>query len=143
MWGAALFVLFVALVVLISSLGKPSTSPAGVTATAAVATQNAQSTVLQINSPVPGQTRALTPGQSPAAATTTSPLRAGKVVGLGGDALNLRTEPKTTAKILLTLKEGDLVSILEGPSDADGQSWYKVQASGQTGWVSKRYIQLD
>ncbi len=49
--------------------------------------------------------------------------------------LNLRSEASTKGSILLTIPNGATITYLS----ASG-SWYKVQYSGKTGWVSSEYV---
>jgi Tol biopolymer transport system component len=53
-----------------------------------------------------------------------------------GADLNLRAEPALTGDVLRKLQAGDIVTILDGPVDADGYTWWQVQAEdGSTGWA--------
>ena len=52
------------------------------------------------------------------------------------DFLNLRTEPKSDAKILEVLKEGAIVETF-------GRSWVNVKsAGGKVGWCAARYLEM-
>ena len=55
----------------------------------------------------------------------------------GTPPLNVRAEPSTTADVKSTLKTGDYISIVDGPLQAGGKTWWKIQDeySGDTGWV--------
>ncbi len=145
MWGAALFLLLIALIVLLSS-NKPALDAKGVAGTAAAGTQLAQNSFLGGTPNVTGGTTSTTNTPLPATATALGVLnKTGKVAGLGGETLNVRQEPGKSAaiKILAKLKEGDKVKILDGPVDKDAISWYKVEANGIIGWVSKEFVVLD
>ena len=52
-------------------------------------------------------------------------------------SLNMRKSASTDAKVVAVLKEGAKVTI----KDTSG-SWYKVTASGKTGYVYKKYIKV-
>jgi len=52
--------------------------------------------------------------------------------------LSVRTEPQASAAQVGTLQEGDVVSILEGQTAADGQVWYRVRLGELTGWATAR-----
>ncbi len=56
-----------------------------------------------------------------------------------GDNLNVRTLPRTESEILVFLKSGDVVNILDGPIYEDGYSWWKISIIGQNdiGWVAE------
>lgn len=138
LWGAAGLLILIALIVLLTSGSKKiETTPTLAPATAAVATQNAQSTFL------------VSSGNTPAPAITPTPVTAsvlgktGKVMGLGGGSLNVRQDAGINAKVIARLTEGDRVRLLDGPKDADGQQWYKIEVGGQTGWVSQKFIQIE
>ncbi|HSI99715.1 MAG TPA: SH3 domain-containing protein [Patescibacteria group bacterium] len=50
--------------------------------------------------------------------------------------LRMRAEPATGADLITTLPFGSTHRLLEGPVEADGLRWYRVQLAGQTGWIS-------
>jgi uncharacterized protein YgiM (DUF1202 family) len=53
-----------------------------------------------------------------------------------GDTLNLRQAPGLYTTVIGRLAQGTVVTLLEGPSFADGLDWWRVRASdGQEGWV--------
>jgi hypothetical protein len=53
-----------------------------------------------------------------------------------GDTLNVRLGPGTDFEILTRLEDGDRVTLLEGPRDAGGFTWWKIRtATGIEGWV--------
>jgi TolB protein len=56
-----------------------------------------------------------------------------------GNNLSLRTLPGTESEILVFLKSGDVVNILDGPHNEDGYSWWKISIVGQNdvGWVAE------
>lgn len=59
--------------------------------------------------------------------------------------LSLRAEPSTTAKVLTKLANGSKVQILQkdGPQqkiEGISSNWFKVSASGKTGWVFGGFI---
>jgi hypothetical protein len=66
------------------------------------------------------------------------PFTAGDIYTItdAGADLNLRAEPSLTGVVLRMLQAGDIVTILGGPVEADGYTWWQVQAEdGSTGWV--------
>ncbi len=53
-----------------------------------------------------------------------------------GDVLNMRAEAGTKAALLLQLKANTIVTIMDGPQQADDLTWWRVRnANGVEGWV--------
>jgi len=53
-----------------------------------------------------------------------------------GANLNVRNEPTTKSLVLTKLQTGDLITILEGPVDAEDYYWWKIQTEDRiVGWV--------
>ncbi len=53
-----------------------------------------------------------------------------------GADLNLRTEPSLDSAVLTQLQPGDAVTILDGPVEADGYTWWKMSTEdGTEGWA--------
>lgn len=74
---------------------------------------------------------------------TATPERAALLVGYtatintsDGDTLNVRANPGITARVVIQLEDDTVVTLLEGPLDADGYTWWRIQtADGTQGWV--------
>ena len=65
------------------------------------------------------------------------------VQGTGNAGLNLRTQPTTAATIVITVKEGNPLTVVEGPQEADGLVWWKLRtADGKEGWGAAKYLVL-
>ncbi len=63
------------------------------------------------------------------------------VTNTDGDNINVRSGVGTGNDKVATAQEGDIVIVVAGPKkDSDGNTWYKVQAQGGTGWVSLDYL---
>lgn len=53
-----------------------------------------------------------------------------------GDMLRVRSGPGTGFQVVFQLANGTMVRILEGPTEANGYSWWRIQTSdGRSGWV--------
>jgi hypothetical protein len=53
-----------------------------------------------------------------------------------GSNLNLRETPSLEGKVVITLLEGDALTIMDGPIQFDGYSWWKVRTNQDfVGWV--------
>lgn len=59
------------------------------------------------------------------------------VVYVNTDALNLRAKPRTDARVLAVMGNGEQLEMLSGPT-SDG--WYKVRYQGQRGWAYGGYL---
>lgn len=67
--------------------------------------------------------------------------RPGEIVNTGGDPINLRSKPRTTASVIGTVREGTNVTVLTGPiTDATGMRWYKVIANGTRAYISADFV---
>jgi hypothetical protein len=65
------------------------------------------------------------------------------VQGTRGIGLNLRASASTAARILENVKDGVVLLVLEGPQQADGYTWWKVQTQqGKEGWAAGQYLAL-
>jgi hypothetical protein len=62
--------------------------------------------------------------------------RRARVTGTGASGLNLRAGPGTEHEVLLTMPEGSIVDLLEGPVGA----WYRVDYQGTEGWAHGDYL---
>jgi uncharacterized protein YgiM (DUF1202 family) len=66
-----------------------------------------------------------------------------KGVVTGATSLNVRSGPGTSYSKVTTVKEGDVVTILEVGYDDAGAAWYQIStADGTEGWVSATYISV-
>ncbi|WP_088070449.1 N-acetylmuramoyl-L-alanine amidase [Gottfriedia luciferensis] len=67
-------------------------------------------------------------------ATSTTPkvLLSGEITAA---SLNVRTSPNTSGKVILALKKGTKVSVVE-----KNGTWYKINTSKGYGWVSSTYV---
>lgn len=69
----------------------------------------------------------------------------GTVMMVNDDEVRIRAEPSTSGQILAGLSQGQLVTILGEPVDADGYIWYPVQdvvAPELQGWVAAPFLSL-
>jgi len=64
------------------------------------------------------------------------------VVHTNGYPIRIRNGPGTNYTILALVREGQTVSVLDGPTgDAAGNRWFKVQAPAATGWIAGQFLQ--
>lgn len=68
------------------------------------------------------------------------------VAGIDGDELNVRdTAGVLGTNILFRLREGTLLSVMAGPTQADGFTWWRVQNPAnpsQVGWAVSNFLQV-
>jgi hypothetical protein len=59
-----------------------------------------------------------------------------------GSTLRLRSDPGLQSTTLKTVADGTLLKILEGPREADGLRWWRLQdlADGAEGWAAETYL---
>ena len=79
---------------------------------------------------------------------TSIPLSVGErvvVANVGDQELNVRNVPGvTTSEVLFRSVEGTEFSIIEGPQQADGFTWWRIQDSStqQSGWAVANYLEV-
>ena len=96
--------------------------------------------VLRTASPLPTRTPILptaTPTPLPPTATPVV-LRQGSIAIVVIDALRARKEPSLKSAVLVTFRKDEKLSILEGPQEADGFVWWRVEGQGKSGWSAER-----
>lgn len=104
----------------------------------------------QIVQPTAVPTQPAVATQPPATQTTdnqaTPPPATGEIA-IGGtvitndDEVNLRPEASTTGDPLSTLSKDTTLTVIDGPVEADGYTWWQVEtAEGQTGWVVADFL---
>lgn len=62
------------------------------------------------------------------------------IVSGTGNGLNVRAQPGTQAEKLATVPDGTVVTIIGGPSEADGFTWWNIQAGTLTGWSVQDFL---
>ncbi len=96
---------------------------------------------------IPTPTPTITPTPTPTATPTVTPtptatpipvLRPGGRGRIDAETLNVRAGPGTGHDRIGVLLQGQVVSILEGPQEADGYRWWKIRTEdGLEGWVAQ------
>ncbi len=61
-----------------------------------------------------------------------------RVVNLNGAPLRAREAPGLSARVAARIPEGSLVTLRDGPVEADGYQWWSVEAEAGVGWVAGR-----
>lgn len=66
------------------------------------------------------------------------------VQGTQGAGLRLRSEPTTGSGIVTAVREGAVLTVVDGPEEADGFVWWKVRApDGKEGWGAANWLVLQ
>jgi len=82
------------------------------------------------------------PAAAPSAEPPPTPLpRAATVTAQ--DGLNLRGDHTNTAALVGTLPSGTRVTIVGEPVQADGYTWWNVEADGRRGWCAGEFLAFD
>ena len=77
-----------------------------------------------------------TPAPAPLAGTVLAAGQPARVTAPNG--LNMRSAPTAAGTLVVQLATGARVTVLEGPTDAEGFTWWKVDGgNGQSGWVAQ------
>jgi len=65
-----------------------------------------------------------------------------EVVDTGVDGLSFRSGPGTNYARLKTVYDGDTFTVLEGPEEAGGYHWWRLEDdAGTIGWVADNWLQ--
>lgn len=69
-------------------------------------------------------------------------VRGEAIVSGTGSALRLRSDPGLQSTTLKTVADGTRLKILEGPRDADGLRWWRMQdpTDAAEGWAAETYL---
>jgi hypothetical protein len=73
---------------------------------------------------------------------TPTPLPRGATVN-AQDGVNLRQDHTKAAATLAALGGGTRVTIVGGPIQADGYTWWNVEVDGQRGWCAGEFLTFD
>jgi hypothetical protein len=63
---------------------------------------------------------------------------AAQIVNTGNQPLRGRAEPSLKAPAKVGFREGERVDILEGPVEADGYIWWRIESPSGAGWSAER-----
>jgi uncharacterized protein YgiM (DUF1202 family) len=67
----------------------------------------------------------------------------GDAVVVDTDGINVRTAPSLDAEVMRILLSGERTSIVDGPHESSGYTWFKVKTNAGEGWTVDRYIRLQ
>lgn len=60
------------------------------------------------------------------------------VVNIKDGSLRARQEPSLKSPVKASFHEGDRVSVVEGPVDADGYTWWHIESDRGAGWSAQQ-----
>ena len=64
------------------------------------------------------------------------------ITGTNGARVRVRQAPGTDKNdVIATFVEGQAVHVLEGPQEASGYTWWRVESDGKSGWVAAIFLQ--
>lgn len=126
----------------------PPSTPVVDTGVQQAADSTPQNPLQAIPSPTPAQQQpAADTAEQPPAEEQPAEEQAG---GIAPDAqvsviegpLNMRAEPSTQADIVVALDTGAALTVLSGPEEGEGYTWWQVtDDTGNMGWVVEEFIQ--
>jgi hypothetical protein len=146
--AGVLIILCVLLVILVRGLGDDGEEEQA-TALPTVTAEVVPSATVTLVTPTPAITptdTVILPVSTPEATSPPAGIGPGALVvvqGTRGAGLNLRQQPTTYAKILGSAREGTVLTVLEGPTEADNYVWWRVRApDGTEGWGAATWLVL-
>ncbi|HNS51482.1 MAG TPA: SH3 domain-containing protein [Anaerolineae bacterium] len=146
--------LCVALVLIVRALrAQPEVTPTAENTVASAATSlpdvmttSTPITAILPTEPVSPTATVVIPGVATPSPVVYTEIAAGAQVtvqGTGGRGLNIRVSPTTSANLTGSAKDGDVLTVLEGPREADGYTWWKVRTeAGKEGWAAANFLAL-
>ena len=89
-------------------------------------------------SPDPTATAAATPESAAPSATVSAgyPYPMGTVIQVLADSIRLRETPDTGAGIAGAMERDMTATVIGGPTESDGYTWFEVDGQSGTGWVA-------
>lgn len=95
---------------------------------------------------IPPTNTVVLPIETPLATDVPTEIRPGVQVvvqGTAGAGLNLRAEPSTQGQIVANAREGAVLTVVDGPQEANGYTWWQVRTSdGKEGWGAATWLGL-
>jgi hypothetical protein len=136
LWPLVVIVLLIAVVFI--SLWNPFTPPAQPTVEIIPTVTPALPTL----APFPTATPTPKPTPTPSVPTEISVGGYVKVVGAEADQLSYRSGPGLNYARLTLVKDGTILEVLEGPEEADGYTWWRLEdEDGFIGWAADDWLE--
>lgn len=90
--------------------------------------------------PTPGATEEPTPAQPTPAEPGDLAVGMDVVIVDTGECLNIRRDAGTDAEIVSCLEDGVAMTVVGGPEEVDGFTWWQLDADGASGWGAAEYL---
>lgn len=87
-----------------------------------------------------GEVAAFGGGPPPSGAGSGGPFAAGTTVRVVDGALNLHAEPGLGSAVVGVVADGTPLTVVEGPTAADGYEWYRVASESGGGWCVAPFL---
>lgn len=103
-----------------------------------VETTPSPSANIATSSPEPAETPASMPGSAAPSASTSGgyPYPIGTVIQVLANSIRLRETPDTDAGIVGAMARDMTATVIGGPTESDGYTWFEVDGASGTGWVA-------
>ncbi|MGC4191626.1 MAG: SH3 domain-containing protein [Thermomicrobiales bacterium] len=89
----------------------------------------------------PAEPTATTATENQATPPSTGQIEIGGTVTTNDADINMRLDATTSGEIVTTLAQGESLTVIDGPVEADGHTWWQVEdGSGNSGWVVADYL---
>jgi len=119
-----------------SDSATPTLRPASTVSEQVATTPGAE----QVSTPVPPTATSNPPTPTPATVQVGARV---EVAGTGEDGMSFRTGPGTKYIRISVLKDGNILRVVGGPEDADGFTWWRLEAEdGTVGWAVENFLIL-
>ncbi len=127
----------------IRSGGDEETPVPSATFTAEVA-PSATISLLEPTDGEPPTATVVLPVSTPPVTALPTEIRPGALVLVtGAGKLNLRESPTTSAAVVVAVPDDTVLTVLEGPQQADNYTWWKVRTpDGEEGWAAANWLVL-
>jgi hypothetical protein len=99
------------------------------------ATSLSQTRTAALPTPTPSPTP--TPLPTPTPEPVLHPGGKSRVVNIGSAALRARANPGLGQRVQASFSEGSQVTIVEGPVEADGYTWWRIEGEEGAGWCAE------
>jgi hypothetical protein len=86
----------------------------------------------------PNPTATTAPTVAPTAIPTLAVNGRAMIENLNGAPLRARTKPGIRTSVVARIPEGSTVFLREGPVEADGYTWWRIEFDAGSGWVAER-----